>query len=211
MNEIIANEGMWLTQASLDNERDRIFAKRLYPAASLSASDFVEYTDAQKAAWERVFVDMGGGTVNPYKITPLECAYYLNGNCVVYESEVDNTDGNVLCDIEAVRITNSTLVFTATQILALKLVLMRLTEYNMSITPTASLSAIAKIQVYIDGIEQTSLSWTSFMSNNMMARIGSDNAMTLQASYADYFYLYPAGQTLFSGAASARIKITYTP
>lgn len=60
MNEIIANEGMWLTQASLDNERDRIFAKRLYPAASLSASDFVEYTDAQKTAWERVFVDMGG-------------------------------------------------------------------------------------------------------------------------------------------------------
>ena len=50
--EIIAQEGKWLTQANLDHEQERIFAKRLYPAASLSEADFTQWTDEQKADWE---------------------------------------------------------------------------------------------------------------------------------------------------------------
>lgn len=43
---------MWLTQATLDNEAERGFWKRLTPAYSLSESDFVQCTDAQKVEWE---------------------------------------------------------------------------------------------------------------------------------------------------------------
>lgn len=52
MNEIIAQEGMWLTQANLINESKRGFWKRLYPAISLTANDFVEWTTEQKEQWE---------------------------------------------------------------------------------------------------------------------------------------------------------------
>ena len=50
--ELIANEGYWLTQKVLENEANRGFWKRLYPAHSLSAEDFDQWTDAQKAEWE---------------------------------------------------------------------------------------------------------------------------------------------------------------
>ena len=50
--ELIANEGMWLTQANLDNEAQRGFWRRLYMAQSLTEADFTEWTDAQKAEWE---------------------------------------------------------------------------------------------------------------------------------------------------------------
>lgn len=52
MNEIIAQEGLWLTQANLADEGDRQFWRRLYPAVSLTSADFTEWTDAQKAQWE---------------------------------------------------------------------------------------------------------------------------------------------------------------
>lgn len=43
---------MWLTQATLDNESERGFWKRLSPAYSLTEADFTQWTDAQKAEWE---------------------------------------------------------------------------------------------------------------------------------------------------------------
>ena len=52
MKEIIANEGMWLTQATLEDETQRGFWKRLTPAYSLSESDFTQWSDEQKAEWE---------------------------------------------------------------------------------------------------------------------------------------------------------------
>lgn len=50
--EIIASEGMWLTQANLENELERVFFRRCYPADGLTAADFTGWTDAQKAEWE---------------------------------------------------------------------------------------------------------------------------------------------------------------
>ena len=55
MKEIIAKEGMWLTQATLENEAERGFWKRLTPAVSLTRADFAEWTDGQKAAWEKKY------------------------------------------------------------------------------------------------------------------------------------------------------------
>ena len=52
MNELTAKEGMWLTQATLENEEKRGFWKRLYPAASLTPADFRDATEEEKAAWE---------------------------------------------------------------------------------------------------------------------------------------------------------------
>ena len=52
MNEIIAQEGMWLTQANLVNESERGFWKRLFLAVSLTSADFTEWSDEQKAQWE---------------------------------------------------------------------------------------------------------------------------------------------------------------
>ena len=51
--ELIAKDGFWLTQANLENEAERNFWKRLYPARSLTAEDFTEWSDEQKAKWER--------------------------------------------------------------------------------------------------------------------------------------------------------------
>lgn len=51
--ELIANEGYWLTQKNLEDEKERGFWKRMYLAHSLTADDFTEWTDAQKAEWER--------------------------------------------------------------------------------------------------------------------------------------------------------------
>lgn len=52
MEEIIAKEGMWLTQAYLNEGEIRSFWKRLYPAISLTKDDFVEWSDEQKQEWE---------------------------------------------------------------------------------------------------------------------------------------------------------------
>lgn len=57
MKEIIANEGMWLTQATLTNEAERGFWKRLTPAYSLSESDFTQWSDEQKTEWEEQYVE----------------------------------------------------------------------------------------------------------------------------------------------------------
>lgn len=50
--ELIANEGYWLTQKTLEDESQRGFWKRLYMAQSLTADDFDQWTDSQKAEWE---------------------------------------------------------------------------------------------------------------------------------------------------------------
>lgn len=50
--ELIANEGHWLTQKNLSDEWERMFWKRLYPAASLTEDDFEQWSDEQKALWE---------------------------------------------------------------------------------------------------------------------------------------------------------------
>ena len=51
MNERIAQEGYWLTQATIDNEAKRTFAKNVCGFGDLDAL-FTEWTDAQKAEWE---------------------------------------------------------------------------------------------------------------------------------------------------------------
>ena len=50
--ELIAHKNKWLTQATLENESERGFWKRMHLACSLSKDDFVEWTDAQKTEWE---------------------------------------------------------------------------------------------------------------------------------------------------------------
>jgi len=50
--ELIAKEGMWLTQAALQDEAERGFWKRAHLAYSLSETDFTEWTDKQKVEWE---------------------------------------------------------------------------------------------------------------------------------------------------------------
>jgi len=51
--ELIAKDGYWLTQANLENEAERNFWSRLSPAYSLTAEDFTEWSEEQKAEWER--------------------------------------------------------------------------------------------------------------------------------------------------------------
>lgn len=52
MEELVAQEGFWLTQKTLRNNEQRGFWKRLYPAVSLTTDDFEEWTDEQKEAWD---------------------------------------------------------------------------------------------------------------------------------------------------------------
>lgn len=51
--ELIAKDGMWLTQANLADEAERGFWKRMHLAHSLSAEDFRDATDEEKQAWEK--------------------------------------------------------------------------------------------------------------------------------------------------------------
>lgn len=51
--ELIAKENKWLTQATIANEDERLFVKRITLAHSLTAEDFTEWSDEQKAEWER--------------------------------------------------------------------------------------------------------------------------------------------------------------
>lgn len=50
MKERIAQEGMWLTQATLEDESTRTFAHRVAGYGDLD-SLFTEWTDEQKEAW----------------------------------------------------------------------------------------------------------------------------------------------------------------
>lgn len=50
--EITAREGMWLTQATLKEDEQRGFWKKMHLAYSLTQDDFIEWTDSQKSAWE---------------------------------------------------------------------------------------------------------------------------------------------------------------
>ena len=51
MKERIANEGMWLTQATLENEDDRHFVKKVCGFGDLSVL-YTQWSDDQKAKWE---------------------------------------------------------------------------------------------------------------------------------------------------------------
>lgn len=51
MKERIATTGYWLTQASLDNEDNRTFARRVCGFGDLD-NLFTEWSDEQKAEWE---------------------------------------------------------------------------------------------------------------------------------------------------------------
>lgn len=51
--EIIAQEGMWLTQANLKEDEQRGFWKKMYLAYSLTEVDFTQWTDEQKEQWEK--------------------------------------------------------------------------------------------------------------------------------------------------------------
>lgn len=50
--EIIAQEGMWLTQANLKEDEQRGFWKKMHLAYSLTPDDFTEWADKQKSDWE---------------------------------------------------------------------------------------------------------------------------------------------------------------
>lgn len=50
--ELIAKEGMWLTQAVLEDEDERGFWKRMHLAYSLSAEDFRDATQEEKDKWD---------------------------------------------------------------------------------------------------------------------------------------------------------------
>lgn len=52
MNERIAQEGFWLTQANLEEEASRTFARKVCGYGDLD-SLFTEWSESQKAEWER--------------------------------------------------------------------------------------------------------------------------------------------------------------
>ena len=51
MNERIAQQGYWLTQAVLEDETQRSFFKRVAGYGDLE-TQFTEWTDEQKSSWE---------------------------------------------------------------------------------------------------------------------------------------------------------------
>lgn len=51
--ELIAKDGHYITQANLENEGERNFWSRLTLAKSLTPEDFTEWSDSEKAEWER--------------------------------------------------------------------------------------------------------------------------------------------------------------
>lgn len=46
---------MWNTQATLKEDEQRGFWKKMYLAYSLTEADFTQWTDEQKAAWEEEY------------------------------------------------------------------------------------------------------------------------------------------------------------
>lgn len=52
MRERIAQEGFWLTQANIEDEASRTFARKVCGYGDLD-SLFTEWSDEQKAEWER--------------------------------------------------------------------------------------------------------------------------------------------------------------
>jgi len=51
MKERIATEGMWLTQAILSNENERLFVKKVCGFGDLNTL-YTEWTDEHKEQWE---------------------------------------------------------------------------------------------------------------------------------------------------------------
>ncbi len=52
MKERIAQEGFWLTQANIEDEASRTFARKVCGYGDLD-SLFVEWSDEQRAEWEK--------------------------------------------------------------------------------------------------------------------------------------------------------------
>ena len=52
MKERIANNGFWLTQANVEDEASRTFARKVCGYGDLD-SLFVEWSDEQKKEWEQ--------------------------------------------------------------------------------------------------------------------------------------------------------------
>lgn len=52
MKEIIAQDGHWLTQATINNDTERIFVKSVSGFGDIE-NLFAEWSDEQKAEWER--------------------------------------------------------------------------------------------------------------------------------------------------------------
>jgi hypothetical protein len=50
VTRIAASEGAWLTESA--ESEQRTFAREIYLAKSESASDYTEWSDAEKLAWE---------------------------------------------------------------------------------------------------------------------------------------------------------------
>lgn len=74
MNERTANEGFWLTQATLADERTRTFGKKVAGFGDLDAL-FTEWSDEQKAAWEAEHPD----EPDPDEISDSEALYIITG------------------------------------------------------------------------------------------------------------------------------------
>ena len=64
MNERIAQEGFWLTEANIEDEASRTFAKKVCGYGDLD-SLFTEWSNSQKEEWESQHSDneqlIGGG------------------------------------------------------------------------------------------------------------------------------------------------------
>ena len=56
MKERVAQDGYWLTQSSIEDEQSRTFARKVAGYGDLD-SLFVEWTDEQKSAWEKEYLD----------------------------------------------------------------------------------------------------------------------------------------------------------
>ena len=53
--ELLPAEGMWLTQAKLENEKQRTFSAFAYLARKENMVDFAEWSEDQKEQWEREY------------------------------------------------------------------------------------------------------------------------------------------------------------
>ena len=52
MKQIVADEGLWLTQASVGDGTDRVFSKQVFMPDGASEEAWTQWTDAQKTEWE---------------------------------------------------------------------------------------------------------------------------------------------------------------
>lgn len=53
VNMIKPDTGKWLTQANVKDEKDRFFSDMMFLGCNDSADNYIQWTDAQKAEWEK--------------------------------------------------------------------------------------------------------------------------------------------------------------